>query len=62
MVNPDSLPDTVTELLELRSAVDAKLMEKRNAMRAEADRVDGVIANGKEKKRRGRKPKDEAAE
>jgi len=49
------------ELLALRAAVDARLEEERNALLQQAERVDGVIRNGA-KKRRGRKPKDEASE
>jgi hypothetical protein len=63
-MTPD-LPDIsqlgLDELLALRAAIDARLEEKRNALLAEAQRVDGVIANGA-KKRRGRRPKDDAAE
>jgi hypothetical protein len=65
MGNPDFLPDIseydLDELLALRAAIDARLEEKRNALLAEAERVEGVIANGA-KKRRGRKPKDETQE
>jgi hypothetical protein len=65
MVNPDFLPDIshldLDELLALRTAIDVRLTEKRNALLAEAERVEGVIANGI-KKRRGRKPKEETAE
>ena len=61
----DHLPEisnlTLDELLALRAAVDAQLEEKRNALLAQAERVDGVIRNGV-KKRRGRKPKNEAQE
>jgi hypothetical protein len=60
----DFLPDItklkLDELLELRAMIDVRLEDERNALLAKAERVDGVIGNGK--KRRGRKPKDEAAE
>ena len=65
MVNPDFLPDisnlNLDELLELRAAIDGRLEEQRNALLEQAQRVDGVINNAT-KKRRGRKPKDQAAE
>ena len=65
MVNPGFLPDisnlNLDELLALRAAIDGRLEEKRNALLEQAQRVDGVINNAT-KKRRGRKPKDQAAE
>lgn len=61
MTFPDISNLNLDELLELRAAIDSQLQEKRNALLAEAQRVDGVIGNGT-KKRRGRKPKDEAPE
>lgn len=59
-MTPD-LPDDLDELLALRARIDARLQEKRNALLEQAERVEGVISNGT-KKRRGRKPKDLAAE
>jgi hypothetical protein len=44
---------SVDELLALRTAIDAQLDEKRNALLTEAGRLGRVIANGK--KRAGRK-------
>jgi hypothetical protein len=65
MTTNDWLPDIsnlkLDELLELRASIDRRLEEKRNALLAEAERVEGVIANGA-KKRRGRKPKDQPVE
>jgi hypothetical protein len=65
MTNPDFHPDisnlNLDELLALRAAIDGRLEEKRTALLEQAERVEGVIANGA-KKRRTRKPKDESAE
>ena len=60
----DVLPDIselgLDDLLTLRAAIDSQLEEKRNALLDQAERVGGVIGNGK--KRRGRKSKEEAPE
>lgn len=65
MISNDFLPDisklSLDELLALRTAIDTRLEEKRNALLAEAERVDGVISNGT-KRRRTRTPKSETAE
>lgn len=61
MTATEVLPDDLDELLALRTRIDAKLQEKRNALLEQAERVNGVIANGNNK-RRGRKPKNEAPE
>lgn len=49
------------QLLALRQAVDARLEEVRAELVAQAERL-GLAVNGGKAKRRGRKPKDEAAE
>jgi hypothetical protein len=64
MVDPASLPHisklNLDELFALRAAIDARLQQERNALLAEAERVDGLIGNGT--KKRTRKSKVEATE
>ena len=66
MVNPDFLPDisdlNSEQLLALRASIDARLDEMKRELTAQAERLGLAVTNGKEKKRRGRKPKDEAVE
>jgi hypothetical protein len=44
-------------LLALRSAIDARLEAIRAELIAQAERLGLAVSDGKEKKRRGRKPK-----
>lgn len=50
------------QLLSLRGEIDGRLEAIRAELIAQAQRLGLAVTNGKEKKRRGRKPKDEAAE
>ena len=45
------------QLLALRSAIDGRLGEIRGQLIAQAQRLGLAVSDGKEKKRRGRKPK-----
>lgn len=47
------------QLLALRAAVDTRLQEIRVELVAQAERLGLAVSDGKEKKRRGRKPKRE---
>lgn len=57
---PDISHLELDELLALRATVNMRLEEKRDALLQQAERVDGLIGNGK--KRRNRKSGDEASE
>jgi hypothetical protein len=50
------------QLLTLRASVDARLSEMKTELIAQAERLGLAVTNGKEKKRSGRKPKDQPAE
>jgi hypothetical protein len=50
------------QLLALRTAIDARLEEIRGELIAQAQRLGLAVSDGKEKKRRGRKPKAETVE
>jgi hypothetical protein len=64
-MTPD-LPDIAEldseRLLALRASIDARLDEMKGELIAQAERLGLAVTNSKQKKRRGRKPKDEAAE
>jgi hypothetical protein len=50
------------QLLALREAIDARLEELRSDLVEQARRLGLSVSDRKEKKRRGRKPKDEVSE
>jgi hypothetical protein len=64
-MTPD-LPDisklTSEQLLALRAAIDVRVDTMKGELIAQAERLGLAVTNGKEKKRRGRKPKDKATE
>jgi len=47
------------QLLALRAAIDARIEEMRGALIEQAQRLGLAVSDGKEKKRRGRRPKDQ---
>jgi len=64
-MTPSQLPSIADlnseQLIELRAAIDARIEEMRGALIEQAQRLGLAVSDGKEKKRRGRRPKDQPA-
>lgn len=50
------------ELLAHRAAIDARIEEMRGSLIEQAQRLGLAVSDGKEKKRRGRRPKTQEAD
>jgi hypothetical protein len=59
---PDIADLSSEQLLALRASIDARLQEIKSELIAQAERLGLAVTNGAEKKRRGRKPKDQVTE